>query len=276
VDCRQIDRLLEANLEGRLSGFERISLRQHLKQCRSCRAKVEAMTHFAETVERTLACADGPDWRRLAPTPTVDPPSAAAPAPMAPAKLARPRRPEATERPRRKSWSSSLSVAVVGAALIAVAAPFWAPRTSPPPAGAWLEEAIAAEASRRAAGGHLDVVTSDPAQAAAWFAERGLPDLPRLTFPERVWLEGAFLDYLDHGQVAGLVLATPTGPVTVRLRPEPLPRGTGAHTASDARLAAVAAEAEGWRAALIGPPEAVSGSTLQRWLPAGFVVAGGG
>ncbi|MFP4269867.1 MAG: zf-HC2 domain-containing protein, partial [Alphaproteobacteria bacterium] len=55
VDCRQIDRLLEANLEGRLSGFERMTLRQHLKTCRACRAKVDAMTAFSERVEKTLA-----------------------------------------------------------------------------------------------------------------------------------------------------------------------------------------------------------------------------
>ncbi|MFP4361802.1 MAG: anti-sigma factor family protein, partial [Alphaproteobacteria bacterium] len=67
MDCRQIDRLLEANLEGRLSGFERMTLRQHLKTCRACRAKVDAMTAFSERVEKTLAGAEGPDWRRLAP-----------------------------------------------------------------------------------------------------------------------------------------------------------------------------------------------------------------
>lgn len=277
MDCRQIDRLLEANLEGRLSGFERMALRQHLKTCRACRAKVDAMTAFSERVEKTLAGAEGPDWRRLAPPAATTPAAPAAPAVGAaagPGQVAHARTaPTPSSRGKRKSWSP-LGVALVGAAIIAVVVPFWTPLgpgTAMPP---WLDAAIAAEATRRAAGGRLDLVSDDPARVAAWFDARGVAALPALDLPEAVSLEGAFLTYYDGGRVAGLALATPSGPLAVHLRPEP-EAATGAPTGSaDARgLHAVAAGGGAWRAAVIGAPEALQASGVEGWLPAALVAA---
>jgi hypothetical protein len=272
VDCRQIDRLLEANLEGRLSGFERMALRQHLKSCRACRAKVDAMTAFSERVEKTLAGTEGPDWSRLAPpvTPTPVPPAdAAPPRPAAPVR----ERPAAAARAKRKPWSP-LGVAVAGAAMIAVVVPFWTP---PPPEAAapWLDAAIAAEATRLAAGGRLDLVTDDPARVAAWFDARGLASLPPLELPARARLEGAFLTYYDGERVAGLALATPAGPLAVHLRPAAEAAGTGSSAEGDG-LQAVAAVAGDWRAAVIGRPDAVEGSAIDAWLPVVFAASAAG
>jgi hypothetical protein len=273
VDCRQIDRLLEANLEGRLSGFERMALRQHLKSCRACRAKVDAMTAFSERVEKTLAGTEGPDWSRLAPpvTPTPVPP-ADAPAPPRPATPVR-ERPAAGARAKRKPWSP-LGVAVAGAAMIAVVVPFWTP---PPPEAAapWLDAAIAAEATRLAAGGRLDLVTDDPARVAAWFDARGLASLPPLELPARARLEGAFLTYYDGERVAGLALATPAGPLAVHLRPAAEAAGAGSSAEGDG-LQAVAAVAGDWRAAVIGRPDAVEGSAIDAWLPVVFAASAAG
>jgi hypothetical protein len=272
VDCRQIDRLLEANLEGRLSGFERMALRQHLKTCRACRAKVDAMTAFSERVEKTLAGAEGPDWRRLAPpTPAAAPsPAVEAASGAGPTARARPA-PPAPARGKRKSWSP-LGMALAGAALIAVVVPFWAPSgptTAPAP---WLDAAIAAEATRRAAGGRLDLVSDDPARIAAWFDARGVAALPALDLPAAVWLEGAFLTYYEGGRVAGLALATPAGPLAVHLRPEANAAASEATGSADAEgLHAVEAGGGAWRAAVIGAPDAVAGSGVEGWLPAALL-----
>jgi len=269
VDCRQIDRLLEANLEGRLSGFERMALRQHLKSCRACRAKVDAMTAFSERVEKTLAGAEGPDWRRLAPPATPKPaPPADTATPRAGAAAAPERGVAApATRTRRKPWSP-LGVAVAGAAMIAVVVPFWTPPLPETAATPWLDAAIAAEATRLAAGGRLDLVSDDPARVAAWFDARGLASLPALDLPARVRLEGAFLTYYDGARVAGLALATPAGPLAVHLRPAAAV-GTGS-SADGEGLQAVAAAAGDWRAAVIGRPQAVEGSAIDAWLPAVF------
>jgi anti-sigma factor RsiW len=281
VDCRQIDRLLEASLDGRLSGFERMALRQHLKTCRVCRAKVDAMTAFSERVEKTLAGVESPDWRRLAPpaatasAPASPPPSAVGPAaPPAKARSA----PPTPARARRKPWSP-LGVAVAGAALIAVVVPFWTPPTRVPATTSWLDAAIAAEATRRAAGGRLDLVTDDPVRAAAWFGARGVTAPPALDLPAAVWLEGAFLTYYDGGRVAGLVLATPDGPLAVHLRPQAetaAAAGGGAAASADGEgLQAVEAATPAWRAAVIGAPAVVEGSDVEGWLAAALVPAPG-
>ncbi len=272
MDCRQIDRLLEANLDGRLSGFERMALRQHLKTCRACRAKVDAMTAFSERVEKTLAGAEGPDWRRLAPpaAAATPPPGVEAGTDPAPAARIRPV-PTAPARGKRNSWSP-LGVALVGAAIIAVAVPFWTPPAPVTATSSWLDAAIAAEATRRAAGGRLDLVSDDPARVAAWFDARGVATLPALDLPAAVWLEGAFLTYYDGGRVAGLVLATPAGPLAVHLRPEAGSAASEATGNADAGgLQAVEAGGGAWRAAVIGAPEVVEGSGVEGWLPAALL-----
>jgi len=193
VDCRQIDRLLEANLDGRLSGFERMGLRQHLETCRTCQAKVDAMTAFSERVEKTLAGAGGPDWRRLAPPPTLRPGAEerAEVRPRVPEPPPRARSVPPASSPNRKP-RTSLGIAVAGVALITLVVPFWLPRTPISPAP-WLAEAIGAEAARRAAGRAPDLATDDPASAAAWFEAHRLAGMPTLSLPASVTLEGAFL-----------------------------------------------------------------------------------
>jgi hypothetical protein len=183
--------------------------------------------------------------------------------------------PPAPARAKRKPWSP-LGVAVAGAAMIAVVVPFWTPPTRVPATSSWLEVAIAAEATRRAAGGRLDLVTDDPGRAAAWFDARGVAALPTLDLPAAVSLEGAFLTYYDGGRVAGLVLATPSGPLTVHLRPQPEAAAEGAAASADgAGLQAVEAATDAWRAAAIGAPAAVEGSAVEGWLAGALVPAPG-
>lgn len=268
MDCRQIDRLLEANLDGRLSGFERVGLRQHLKSCRVCRAKVEAMTAFSDRMEKTLAGAGGPDWRRLAPpAATTEPSRARAPALPRPGQPTVPPRPTATATRRAKRPRSSLGIAVAGVAIIAVVLPFWTPRAPVSPAP-WLAEVIGAEATRRAAGRGPDLATDDPAAAAEWLAARGLAPVPALQWPPSVALEGAFVTYYEGGRVGGLVLSTPAGPLAVHL----LPAGPASAPEAPASAAADGLEALGVgtgrrRAAVVGRPEAIDGSGVAGWAP---------
>jgi hypothetical protein len=160
---------------------------------------------------------------------------------------------------------------MVGVALIAVVVPFWTPSMPGTAVRPWLDAAIAAEATRRAAGGRLDLVTDDPAAAAAWFDGRGVAALPPLDLPATVGLEGAFLTYYDGVRVAGLVLATPAGTLAVHLRPE-IATSAGDDAAVDGDgLQAVEAGGGAWRAAVIGVPEAVEGSGVEGWLPAALV-----
>ena len=271
MDCRQVDRLMEANLEGRLSGFERMALRQHLKSCPACRAKLDALTAFSERMAETLAGAEAPDWARLAPP--GNPPAPTAVPPTQPSARGRAATP-APARAKRKSWSP-LGVAVAGAAIIAVVVPFWAPPQAPVGAPTWLDAAIAAEATRRAAGARLDLVTGDVARAAAWFDRRGVAALPPLQLPDAVRLEGAFLTWYDGARVAGLALATPAGPVTLHLRPRADAAPAAARAAGE-RLEAVAAGGGDWRAAVIGAPAAVEGSGIDGWLPAALLAAPAG
>ncbi len=156
---------------------------------------------------------------------------------------------------------------VAGMAVVAVVLPFWTPR-SPVVTAAWLDAVIAAEATRRAAGGRLDLVTADLARASDWLDDRGLPALPALALPADAVLEGVFLTHYDGARVAGLVLATAAGPLAVHLRPA----GAGTRvpttgTAADGGYEAVGTELGTWRAAVVGRPEAIAGADLAAWLP---------
>lgn len=267
MDCRQVDRLLEANLDGRLSGFERVALRQHVRGCRACRAKVEAMTAFAERVERTLAAADGPDWSRLTPPPGATPERVAEPAP-APRLRRRTRgaaaaAPVPRDRPPGPRWA----VVLVGAAIMAMLVPLWVRSPAPPARAPWLEEAVAAEATRLAAGGGIDLRTGDLDEALAWLGARGLPDLPRIALPADVRLEGAFLTRYGAARTGGLALVTEDGPAALHLRPPSAPAGA-AHTARGQGLEARSGRIGDWQAAVVAPSDTVTLSTLDRWLAA--------
>ncbi len=267
MDCRHVDRLLEANLDGRLSGFERVALRQHVRMCDDCRAKVEAMTAFAETVEATLACADdGPDWRRLAPP--VMPVAATPPLEPAPAPRAYP----STAPARRRRQRPYRAVTLAGLALVALALPLLGLRSTPRPFP--VTSALAVEATRHAAGTRPDLLTGDVARARAWLDARGLPDLPPIVLSNDLALEGVYLTYYDAARVAGFVLTTPRGRLYVHLRPG---EGVVDDVAQEGRqngLEAVVRTLGGWHMAVIGPSGSASLSTVAGALAGDFADAG--
>lgn len=246
MDCRHVDRLMEANLDGRLSGFERVALRQHLRACATCRAKVDAMTSFTATVERTLAGADGPDWGRLAPPvlPSIGMRETAPPAPVtAPPVRAAPKKPKR----QRSMWR----LVLVGAAIVAVVVPFLQTR---PPQPAWpLAEALAVEATRRDAGTAPDLATANLSEARAWLGARGVGAIPALSLPDGVGLKGAYLVYYDAARAAGLELETPEGPVSVHLRPGRADLPEGAPVVQADGFEAWARPLGDWQMLIIGP-----------------------
>ncbi|TVQ36592.1 MAG: zf-HC2 domain-containing protein [Geminicoccaceae bacterium] len=254
VDCRQVDRCLEANLDGRLSGFERMALRQHLRTCRTCRAKVEAMRAFSASIERTLAAADGPDWHRLAPPSLplglqempAQPPLAAAP----------PVPPKASSR-RPFPWRSMAVVSML-AALWFGAQTLW-PTTEARSTTSGVTvplapttPALVAEATRRAAARPADFATTDWQLARGWLAERGIVGMPELDRVPDVRLEGVTLEHLLGRRVAALELASPQGTFTLYMLPPHNGTAPALGWAEKGGLMAMAGVWDGWQAILIG------------------------
>ncbi len=267
MDCRQVDRLLEANLDGRLSGFERMALRQHLRACRVCRAKVDAMSAFAESVERTLACADGPDWERLAPPPPA--PERAGPR-VGPESRTPVSRTPALRRlpPRRRPWGA-LGFLLAGAALVALALPL---ASTPEPRARWLDEALAVEATRLAGGGRVDLETEDLDAALRWLGARGLPSVPPFGLADSITLEGAFLAYYAERRVGGLALRTPDGRVAVHLH-DATHGDTARRPHRAGGLEATTTSFGDWRLVVIAPEGTSAGSTVVSGLTGAAVPA---
>ena len=260
VDCRQVDRCLEANLDGRLGGFERVALRQHLRECRACRGKVEAMSAFAAAIQRTLAVADGPDWTRLAPPTIPAPLLEPAPRPYQPRPPQEATRSVAqTARPTARSrWLARLALLVVGlVALAAFAAPTLVRGPRPVASGSNATvvastgpavAALTAEATRRASGRGPDYATADWQAAQSWLRLRGFSALPDLGAVEGLVLDGVALDHLDGRQVAVVLFHGPTDDVGIYLLPL-LPNTTAAYGWADAAgLIALAGSWDGWQA----------------------------
>ncbi|MEO1089820.1 MAG: zf-HC2 domain-containing protein [Pseudomonadota bacterium] len=244
MDCRQVDRCLEANLDGRLSGFERVALRQHLRSCRACRAKVEAMSAFAASIEKTFAAADGPQWSRLTP-PHVPPTLKEDPAPM-PVRPPRPRVPPARRQGGWRTWHVVAGLAVCGMVVAALQL------TDQPTAVVPVVDALSAEAARLAAGRSVDATPEGLAAAELWFADRGLEGVPLVALPPSVRLEGVFLDHLAEERAAGLALTGAYGPLSLYLTPVSEPARPGESRAEGQGLVALGAPFRGWQAVLVG------------------------
>lgn len=252
MDCRQVDRLMEANLDGRLTGFERVALRQHLRICHRCRAKVDAMTAFAATVERTLAGVEGPDWGRLAP-PTLprvvglrEPPPAPPPIQPAASPQLAAASPGRDKRPR-----SVFGLVLVALALAALVVPFW--DLTPAPTRSPLAEALAVEATRQMAGSRPDLITDDFDEARNWLAERGFVDAPLVALPPGIDLGGAYLMHYDGSRVAGLELITADGPMNLHLRAHEVATSPALEVVAADGLEALGRQLGAWQFLVIAP-----------------------
>ncbi|MFW5680872.1 MAG: zf-HC2 domain-containing protein [Pseudomonadota bacterium] len=253
MDCRQVDRCLEANLDGRLGGFERVALRQHLRQCRACRSKVEAMSAFSASIERSFAAADGPEWHRLTP-PSL--PWGLAETSEAAAGSSR----RATVPPRRRPGRWRAPVVAGGLVLaVLVAVQLWSGRQPVPEASgtrlsvplAPTTPALVAEATRRAAGRPVDLATSDLLAAEAWLTARGVsaPDLASLA---EIGLAGVFLDHVNAQRVAGFALETAEGAFVLYLIPPSAGMVPAIGWAEHEGLMALAGPWRDWQAVLVG------------------------
>ncbi len=252
MDCRQVDRCLEANLDGRLGGFERVALRQHLRGCRACRAKVEAMSSFAAVIERTLAAADGPDWERL--TPPSLPRALREPAAepfVAPPIVVRP--------PARRPlpWRS-VAVAAISAVVLLASQMLWSAGSPPEPQPqvvvpiAPTTGTLLAEATRRAADRAVDYAAADWPAARAWLEARGLVGLPDVDAIPGLVVTGVFLDHVAGLRAAGVAFVYGSeGPFSLYLLPA-VGSVPAFGWAESGGLIALAGAWDGWQAVVVG------------------------
>lgn len=253
MDCRQVDRCLEANLDGRLGGFERVALRQHLRQCRACRAKVEAMSAFSASIERSFAAVDGPEWHRLTPPSLPRGLGEASPEPpvLADRPVMPPRRPRGLWRALALGGGVLLAVALLAPLLRGETPVATTTASGLPVPLAPTTPTLAAEATRRAAGRPVDLATGDGSVAEAWLASRGLfpPDLASL---EGLGLGGVFLEHVHAQRVAGLALETAEGMFALYLIPPTPGTAPAIGWAESDGLMALAGPWGDWQAVLVG------------------------
>jgi anti-sigma factor RsiW len=224
--CSDLERYLEAFLDGRLGRSRTIILRRHLGLCGPCRARVERLRRFERELGRQLGVGTGQDqpsvWQGLEmdlirsfsvagsdlipllrPAPP-GPPRLRPPAPRAQARRPAPAAPAAGLRRRVSKLGGVLAVALAFGALYELAR-------------AWLLPADAAEAAMQA---YLDFVagdndlalrTDDPASLQHWFATQLGRSFPAPPVPEGFKLVGGGRTELGRDGAAMIVYAPTAG-----------------------------------------------------------------
>jgi anti-sigma factor RsiW len=219
MQCADLERYLEAYLDGRLGRSRSLLLRRHLGICPACEARIEKLRQFERDINRRLHIMERAQslWSELEPEParrslTALPTAAAGlrllPAPPrtgptrpgGPVRAARAARP-----PRRPARARRLLTRILGALMIAGAAgavvqlvrPYLGgPATSDPVVLGYLDFVGGDDA--------LELRTSKPASLRDWFTMRLSKDFPPLPDPDGFVMTGGRLDYLA-GEPTALV-----------------------------------------------------------------------
>jgi|GEM_PF-2065893 len=190
MHCSDLERYLEACLDGQLGDSRRRSLHEHLRLCRGCAERVDSLRRFEADLQRRLRAMqhEASLWQPLGlETVNGGPPPTALPSPVAPVEAASPARvyrrhrfkvatpsPAPAAKPRRRLQNLA-GVALLAAAIGALA-------DLALTGLGWLhgDKRTAVYRAYLDGPGELDLVTHEPAQLEAWFAEQlGAPvDLP--------------------------------------------------------------------------------------------------
>ncbi|BCX16421.1 MAG: hypothetical protein KatS3mg117_0103 [Geminicoccaceae bacterium] len=221
MQCADLDRYLEAFLDGRLGRSRSVMLRRHLAGCLACRARFERLRQFERDLAGRLRNLERCEslWRDLeldlvrsgegalpgfvAPLRALPPPRASAPPPAAvpppaPGRTVAPK-PIAPPRPSR------LRARLIGLAIAAVTAGatvqlgIWLlePRGSNGGAIAWLDQ-LKGEPP-------LEFRSTDPAAVRGWLQARLSAPVPALPVPAGFELLGGRIDDLG-GSPSGVLV----------------------------------------------------------------------
>ena len=219
MQCGDLERYLEAYLDGRLGRTRTGVLRRHLGMCPGCRLRLEKLRHFERDLNRRLRAdtrepsvweALNVDLVRTLPTASAEialPLRLPAPIPVTVAvPLARPRAADPAPLDKAPHRRSRMAPRIVGAILIAAAVGVMAQSARllsvPPEVGGGALEAHLEEVAALA---NPPLSTSDPVVLRAWFeAQTGIA-FPALPQADGFGLLGGRIDH-GEGQVRAVVV----------------------------------------------------------------------
>jgi anti-sigma factor RsiW len=242
MHCSDLERYLEACLDGQLGDSRRRALHDHLRLCRGCAERVDGLRRFEADLQRRLRAMrhEASLWQPLGlemvnggPAPTAAPAGfAPAPETAAPARVERgPRHrlrlqlPTAAAEPKPKRRLQNLA----GVALLAAAVGALADLTLNGLGMLGGDKRVAFYRAYLDGSANLDVHTKEPGQLSAWFADQlgGKVELP--VPPEGFALVGGKAGKPELGEQAALaVYATAEGPalLVIESSMEQLPAAT--------------------------------------------------
>lgn len=231
MHCSELERHLEACLDGQLGDGRRTALLQHLRLCRRCSERVEALRRFEADLQRRLRAMqhEASLWQPLGlemvgDSRPAEPAGAAEPAVprlprtvLPPRRMRRPtapgphrlRRAEPAARPPGRRLQGLLGVTLLLAAAAALGDFVWNLMDGRSPGDAYRAY-LAGEVE-------LDLLTAEPEQLASWLGERlGEPvDLPLA--PGAYTLVGGTAGSDIPGGAGLAVYATEAGPAVLSI-----------------------------------------------------------
>ncbi|MGE3294295.1 MAG: zf-HC2 domain-containing protein [Geminicoccaceae bacterium] len=270
--CGDLERYLEAYLDGRLSRGRRTVLRRHLVLCSGCQARVERLRQFERETQARFRALEEPvsvweglaldlvgsqesvgEGRLLALTrPSVPRPFAARP----PTQFELPRLSDRSPRPRMRPSRATAS-RVAGVVLIAMAlgAVYELARgeRDPVAVASWAAKAYLDQQRTEAP----DLATSDADRADAWLASEFGRSVPPVNAPVGYHLVGVSRAGLEGAPGAAVIYASdsPAEAATVMLfvRLSDGPRAAPADVAVEQPLRELSWGADGLDYAVVGP-----------------------
>ncbi|MCS6780746.1 MAG: zf-HC2 domain-containing protein [Geminicoccaceae bacterium] len=211
MQCSDLDRYLEAYLDGRLGRSRSLVLRRHLAGCLACRARFERLRQFERDLAariRTMERCD-PIWNgleldlvksgeaalpggaqplRALPPPRREPVAAVLPAPTG---RSEPPRPAEVARSARRIKGRLLGLALFAAgAGVTLQLGFWLLDRSSAGGALALLELVKGEPP-------LELRSPDPVAVRGWLADRLATPVPPLAVPAGFELLGGRIDELD-------------------------------------------------------------------------------
>lgn len=240
MQCADLDRYLEAFLDGRLGRSRSLMLRRHLAGCLACRARFEQLRQFERDLSGRLRSLERCDslWGGLeldlvrsgegalpgpmTPLRALPPPRASAPPPSAPVPVGRtlPPRPSDLPRPARlRSRLLGLAIAATAAGVTALAGVLLLDRGGSAPGTLALLERLKGEPP-------LEFRSADAAAVRGWLAARLSAPVPALPVPAGFELLGGRIDALGDRASGVLVYRRGETAALLYLQPRP-PAGAG-------------------------------------------------
>ncbi len=218
MQCADLERHLEAYLDGRLGRSRGLLLRRHLGVCPACEARIEKLRQFERDLNRRLRAMDQTQsvWSDLEPEParrslTVLPSASAGlrllpapakiaplrPSPAAAVRAARPQRAAARSRRLLTRILGAMMIAGAAGAVVQLVRPYFGERAGGDPAVLGYQDFVRGDSA-------LELRTSEPASLRNWFTTRLGRDFPLPPDPDGFVMTGGRIAYLA-GEPAALV-----------------------------------------------------------------------